>query len=242
MDGRNERKNTGAYIYENIVPDGGEKTTIAPDVLEALKQEEIKREETGHQKKATKRKIEETQHKKRDGEREENNAHVQDPEMDLESEKTIRDAAELLQNPRGLDNSSFRGRETSYQQNETLDLIEIAAKALESNKSTLKRLNESGIDHKKLSGKNIGKKGVGPLKGYEVISRTKDVATLVKGKSLYVYDLKLLALQPPATGQVGEKLDLSWPQFAKMATAKISMENERKREVTGNQLLREEKK
>ena len=37
MGERKERKNTGVYTYENVVPDGVEKTTIASDVLEALK-------------------------------------------------------------------------------------------------------------------------------------------------------------------------------------------------------------
>ena len=64
------------------------------------------------------------------------------------------------------------------------------------------------------------------LKGAEVISRTKDTLTLVKGRSLFIYELKRLELKAPATGQTGEKLDLKWPTGQEKAQALKALERE----------------
>ena len=64
------------------------------------------------------------------------------------------------------------------------------------------------------------------LKGAEVISRTKDTLTLVKGRSLFIYELKRLELKAPVTGQTGEKLDLKWQSGQENAQAVQSIERE----------------
>lgn len=134
------------------------------------------------------------------------------PEIDNEHARLIGEASELLKNPRSLDNSTFRGREISAQQNETLDLIVQVKKHFERDRTALNRLKKAGIELKGLSTKNIGKKGIGPLKGYEVVGRTRESFVLLKGRSLYIYQLRLLQLQPPATGlNVGDRVNLIWP-------------------------------
>ena len=74
---------------------------------------------------------------------------------------------------------------------------------------------------------NIWAEGNTNLKGAEVISRTKDSLTLVKGRSLFIYELKRLELKAPATGQTGEKLDLKWQSGQEKAQATQSIELER---------------
>ena len=64
------------------------------------------------------------------------------------------------------------------------------------------------------------------LKGAEVISRTKDTLTLLKGRSLFIYELKRLELKAPATGQPGEKLDLKWQSGQEKAQAVKALERE----------------
>ena len=65
------------------------------------------------------------------------------------------------------------------------------------------------------------------LKGAEIISRTKETLTLIKGRSLFIYELKRLELKVPAVGQVGEKLDLKWPSGQEKAQAVKSLELEK---------------
>ena len=143
-------------------------------------------------------------------------------EIDAESEKTIREAAELLKIPRAMDNSSFQGMETSPQQNETLDIIVQATSQLEKNKTALEKIKAAGLDPKAIGAQNLGRKGVGPLKGYEIVSRTKDTAMLLKGKSLYIYELKKMALVPPATGiEEGDGVTLIWPLHKERAQLSI---------------------
>ena len=64
------------------------------------------------------------------------------------------------------------------------------------------------------------------LKGAEVISRTKDTLTLIKSRSLFIYELKRLELKAPAVGQIGEKLDLKWQSGQEKAQASQSIERE----------------
>jgi len=150
--------------------------------------------------------------------------HNKPVEMDRDDEQRIHQAATLLQSPRALDNSQFRGRELSSQTNETLDLIEQLKRNLEDNKTALKKINAAGISVKDISDKNIGRKGIGPLKGYEVVSRTKDGAILLKGRSLYIYELRLMELQPPASGlQEGDKVNVAWPYGVEKARVQVNV-------------------
>ena len=134
-------------------------------------------------------------------------------ELNKVEENEIDAAVSLLKNPRSLDNSSFRGYEASAQQNDTLDVLDQIMKNVQESKTALEKLKQSGLSPEKDITKNkIVRPGQFPnLKGAEVISRTKDTLTLVKGRSLFIYELKRLELKAPATGQPGEKLDLRWP-------------------------------
>lgn len=51
--------------------------------------------------------------------------------------------------------------------------------------------------------------------------------TLIKGRSLFIYELKRLELKAPMVGQIGEKLDLKWPLGQEKAQAVKSLEHER---------------
>ena len=134
-------------------------------------------------------------------------------EINKFEENEIDSAVSLLKNPRSLDNSSFRGYEASAQQNDTLDVLDQIKKNVQESKTALEKLKRAGLSPDKDITKN---KIVRPgqftnLKGAEVIARTKDTLTLIKGRSLFIYELKRLELKAPALGQPGEKLDLRWP-------------------------------
>ena len=149
-------------------------------------------------------------------------------EMNKVEENEIESAVSLLKNPRSLDNSSFRGYESSAQQNDTLDVLEQIKKNVQESKSALEKLKQAGLSPDKDITKNkIVKQGQFPnLKGAEVISRTKDTLTLIKGRNLFIYELKRLELKAPATGQPGEKLDLRWPAGQEKARGTKSLERE----------------
>ena len=149
-------------------------------------------------------------------------------ELNKVEENEIESAVSLLKNPRSLDNSSFRGYEASAQQNDTLDVLDQIKKNVQESKTALEKLKQSGLSPEKDITKN---KIVRPgqfqnLKGAEVISRTKDTLTLVKGRSLFIYELKRLELKAPATGQPGEKLDLRWPSGQEKARGTKALERE----------------
>ena len=149
-------------------------------------------------------------------------------EMNKVEENEIESAVSLLKNPRSLDNSSFRGYESSPQQNDTLDMLDQIKKKVQESKTTLEKLKQAGL----LPDKDITKnKIVSPgqfanLKGAEVISRTKDTLMLLKGRSLFIYELKRLELKAPALGQPGEKLDLRWPAGQEKARGTIAIERD----------------
>ena len=149
-------------------------------------------------------------------------------ELNKVEENEIESAVSLLKNPRTLDNSSFRGYESSPQQNDTLDMLDQIKKNIQESKTALEKLKQAGL----LADKDITKnKIVSPgqfpnVKGAEVISRTKDTLTLVKGRSLFIYELKRLELKAPALGQPGEKLDLRWPSGQEKARGTIAIERE----------------
>ena len=149
-------------------------------------------------------------------------------ELNKVEENEIESAVSLLKNPRSLDNSSFRGYESSPQQNDTLDMLEQIKKKVQESKTALEKLKKAGLSPEKDITKNkIVRPGQFPsLKGAEVISRTKDTLTLVKGRSLFIYELKRLELKAPAIGQPGEKLDLRWPSGQEKARGTIAIERE----------------
>ena len=134
----------------------------------------------------------------------------------------------MLKNPRSLDNSSFRGYEASAQQNDTLDVLDQIKRNVQESKTALEKLKQAGLSPDKDITKNkIVRQGQFPnLKGAEVISRTKDTLTLVKGRSLFIYELKRLELKAPALGQPGEKLDLRWPAGQEKAQGTKALERD----------------
>ena len=72
-------------------------------------------------------------------------------------------------------------------------------------------MKQAGLSEKDITKNKIVRSGQFPnLKGAEIISRTKETLTLIKGRSLFIYELKRLELKAPAVGHVGEKLDLKW--------------------------------
>ena len=149
-------------------------------------------------------------------------------ELNKVEENEIESAVSLLKNPRSLDNSSFRGYEASAQQNDTLDVLEQIKKNVQENKIALEKLKQAGLSPEKDIMKNkIVKQGQFPnLKGAEVISRTKDTLTLIKGRNLFIYELKRLELKAPALGNPGEKLDLRWPTGQEKARGTQALERE----------------
>ena len=149
-------------------------------------------------------------------------------EISRAEENEIESAVSLLKNPRSPDNSSFRGYETSAQQNDTLDILEQIKKKVRENKNSLEKLKQAGLSEKDITKNKIVRQGQFPnLKGAEIISRTKETLTLVKGRSLFIYELKRLELKAPATGQTGEKLDLKWQSGQDKAQAVKALEREK---------------
>ena len=67
------------------------------------------------------------------------------------------------------------------------------------------------------------------LIGLEVVSRTRDSLMLIRGRCIFIYELKLLELQAPAQGIPGDKLDLEWPKTQEKARGVQAQEQERKR-------------
>ena len=149
-------------------------------------------------------------------------------ELNKVEENEIESAVSLLKNPRSLDNSSFRGYESSPQQNDTLDMLDQIKKKVQESKTALEKLKQAGLSPDKDITKNkIVSPGQFPnVKGAEVISRTKDTLTLLKGRSLFIYELKRLELKAPALGQPGEKLDLRWPAGQEKARGTIAIERD----------------
>ena len=158
-------------------------------------------------------------------------------EMNKVEENEIDSAVSLLKNPRSLDNSSFRGYESSAQQNDTLDVLEQIKKNVQESKSALEKLKQAGLSPNKDITKNkIVRPGQFPnLKGAEVISRTKDTLILIKGRNLFIYELKRLELKAPSTGQPGEKLDLRWPAGQEKARGTKALEHEQHHSRTRSQ-------
>jgi hypothetical protein len=158
-------------------------------------------------------------------------------ELNKVEENEIEAAVSLLKNPRSLDNSSFRGYEASAQQNDTLDVLDQIKKNVQESKTALEKLKQTGLSpDKDITRNKIVRPGQFPhLKGAEVISRTKDTLMVLKGRSLFIYELKRLELKAPALGQPGEKLDIRWPAGQDKARGTKALEREQHHSRTRRQ-------
>ena len=145
----------------------------------------------------------------------------------------LESATALLKNQRATDNTTFKGHEITPQQNDTLDLLEQIKKHVQADKAAMAKLESAGLSPEKditvhkvaRPGKFFSKE----TQGLEVISRTRDSLMLIRGRCLFIYELKLLELQAPAQGIPGEKLDLEWPKTQEKARGAQAQEQERKR-------------
>ena len=145
----------------------------------------------------------------------------------------LESATALLKNQRATDNTTFKGHEITPQQNDTLDLLEQIKKHVQADKVAMAKLESAGLSPEKditvhkvaRPGKFFSKE----TQGLEVISRTHDSLMLIRGRCLFIYELKLLELQAPAQGIPGEKLDLEWPKTQEKARGAQAQEQERKR-------------
>ena len=145
----------------------------------------------------------------------------------------LESATALLKNQRATDNTTFKGHEITPQQNDTLDLLEQIKKHVQADKAAMAKLESAGLSPEKditvhkvaRPGKFFSKE----TQGLEVISRTHDSLMLIRGRCLFIYELKLLELQAPAQGIPGEKLDLEWPKTQEKARGAQAQEQERKR-------------
>ena len=142
-------------------------------------------------------------------------------------------ATALLKNQRAPDNANLKGHEITPQQNDTLDLLEQIKKHVQADKAAMAKLESAGLSPEKditvhkvaRPGKFFSKE----TQGLEVVSRTRDSLMLIRGRCLFIYELKLLELQAPAQGIPGEKLDLEWPKTQEKARGAQAQEQERKR-------------
>ena len=145
----------------------------------------------------------------------------------------LESATALLKNQRATDNTTFKGHEITPQQNDTLDLLEQIKKHVQADKAAMAKLESAGLSPEKditvhkvaRPGKFFSKE----TQNLEVISRTRDSLMLIRGRCLFIYELKLLELQAPAQGVPGEKLDLEWPKTQEKARGARAQEQERKR-------------
>ena len=145
----------------------------------------------------------------------------------------LESATALLKNQRATDNTTFKGHEITPQQNDTLDMLEQIKKHVQADKATMAKLESAGLSPEKditvhkvaRPGKFFSKE----TQNLEVISRTRDSLMLIRGRCLFIYELKLLELQAPAQGVPGEKLDLEWPKTQEKARGARAQEQERKR-------------
>ena len=145
----------------------------------------------------------------------------------------LESATALLKNQRATDNTTFKGHEITPQQNDTLDLLEQIKKHVQADKATMAKLESAGLSPEKditvhkvaRPGKFFSKE----TQNLEGISRTRDSLMLIRGRCLFIYELKLLELQAPAQGVPGEKLDLEWPKTQEKARGARAQEQERKR-------------
>ena len=145
----------------------------------------------------------------------------------------LESATALLKNQRATDNTTFKGHEITPQQNDTLDLLEQIKKHVQADKATMAKLESAGLSPEKdITAHKVARPGKffsAETQGLEVISRTHDSLMLIRGRCLFIYELKLLELQAPAQGIPGEKLDLEWPKTQEKARGAQAQEQERKR-------------
>ena len=145
----------------------------------------------------------------------------------------LESATALLKNQRATDNTTFKGHEITPQQNDTLDMLEQIKKHVQADKATMAKLESAGLSPEKdITVHKVARPGKffsAETQGLEVVSRTRDSLMLIRGRCLFIYELKLLELQAPAQGVPGEKLDLEWPKTQEKARGARAQEQERKR-------------
>lgn len=145
----------------------------------------------------------------------------------------LESATALLKNQRATDNTTFKGHEITPQQNDTLDLLEQIKKHVQADKVAMAKLESAGLSPEKdITVHKVARPGKffsAETQGLEVVSRTRDSLMLIRGRCLFIYELKLLELQAPAQGVPGEKLDLEWPKTQEKARGAQAQEQERKR-------------
>ena len=145
----------------------------------------------------------------------------------------LESATALLKNQRATDNTTFKGHEITPQQNDTLDLLEQIKKHVQADKVAMAKLESAGLSPEKdITVHKVARPGKffsAETQGLEVVSRTRDSLMLIRGRCLFIYELKLLELQAPAQGVPGEKLDLEWPKTQEKARGARAQEQERKR-------------
>ena len=145
----------------------------------------------------------------------------------------LESATALLKNQRATDNTTFKGHEITPQQNDTLDLLEQIKKHVQADKVAMAKLESAGLSPEKdITVHKVARPGKffsAETQGLEVVSRTRDSLMLIRGRCLFIYELKLLELQAPAQGIPGEKLDLEWPKTQEKARGAQAQEQERKR-------------
>ena len=145
----------------------------------------------------------------------------------------LESATALLKNQRATDNTTFKGHEITPQQNDTLDLLEQIKKHVQADKVAMAKLESAGLSPEKdITVHKVARPGKFfsvETQGLEVVSRTRDSLMLIRGRCLFIYELKLLELQAPAQGVPGEKLDLEWPKTQEKARGARAQEQERKR-------------
>ena len=145
----------------------------------------------------------------------------------------LESATALLKNQRATDNTTFKGHEITPQQNDTLDLLEQIKKHVQADKVAMAKLESAGLSPEKdITVHKVARPGKffsAETQGLEVVSRTRDSLMLIRGRCLFIYELKLLELQAPAQGVPGEKLVLEWPKTQEKARGAQAQEQERKR-------------
>ena len=145
----------------------------------------------------------------------------------------LESATALLKNQRATDNTTFKGHEITPQQNDTVDLLEQIKKHVQADKAAMAKLESAGLSPEKdITVHKVARPGKffsAETQGLEVVSRTRDSLMLIRGRCLFIYELKLLELQAPAQGIPGEKLDLEWPKTQEKARGAQAQEQERKR-------------
>ena len=143
-------------------------------------------------------------------------------ESDKEEIKKIIKDTRLVDAPRSLDNSTYKGYQTTQSENDTLDILEQAKTALKEDEMTK--------DTEIVKGQCET-----ALKNAQVVKKTENYVALISGRKTYVYELEKLNVQAPATAEVGEKVNLSWATGEQKATLKKAQERKQSLSISLNE-------